>query len=187
MVHEVEFDELIPARTAATLAEPWGGVEIAQQLNDAKRLIMGAVPTRFFAAIVDGDVAAYCEVRSDGRTAQIEDVQAVRAYRGRGLGRAIVQHALDEARRTHEVVFLEALADDWPRLLYDKLGFDIVDRRDFLTRFPHPLTRLRLRTPRLELRLPTIATTGRTGNIPRTYSRAAGGPPGTTSCASPSG
>ena len=136
--------------------EPWGDDDIATQLNDAKRLIMRAVPTRFFAAIVDDRVAAYCEVRSDGRTAQIEDVEAVRAYRGRGLGRAIVQHALDEARSGHDVVFLEALADDWPRRLYAKLGFDAVDRRDFLTKFPHPLTRLRLRTPRLELRLPTV-------------------------------
>jgi RimJ/RimL family protein N-acetyltransferase/predicted GNAT family acetyltransferase len=156
MVHEVEFERLVPARTAATIAEPWGDDDIATQLNDAKRLIMRAVPTRFFAAIVDDRIAAYCEVRSDGRTAQIEDVEAVSAYRGRGLGRAIVQHALDEARRGHDVVFLEALADDWPRLLYAKLGFDVVGRRDFLTKFPHPLTRLRLRTPRLELRLPTV-------------------------------
>ncbi len=157
MVQEVEFERLVPARIAATVAEPWGDDDIAAQLNDAKRLIMRAVPTRFFAAIVDDRVAAYCEVRSDGGTAQIEDVEAVRAYRGRGLGRAIVQHALDEARREHDVVFLEALADDWPRLLYAKLGFDAVGRRDFLTKFPHPLTRLRIRTPRLELRLPTVA------------------------------
>ena len=156
MVEEVEFDRIVPVRIATTIAEPWGDDEIARQLNDAKRLIMRAVATRFFAALVDDRVAAYCEIRSDGRTAQIEDVEAVSAYRGRGLGRAIVQHALDEARRTHDVVFLEALADDWPRRLYAKLGFDPVGRRDFLTRFPHPLTRLRLRTPRLELRLPTI-------------------------------
>ncbi len=156
MVREVEFDRLVPVRTATTIAEPWGDEEIAVQLNDAKRLIMRAVSTRFFAAIVDDRVAAYCEVRSDGHTAQIEDVEAVTEYRGRGLGRAIVQHALDEARRAHDVVFLEALADDWPRQLYVKLGFDAVDQRDFLTRFPHPLTRLRLRTPRLELRLATV-------------------------------
>jgi RimJ/RimL family protein N-acetyltransferase/predicted GNAT family acetyltransferase len=157
MVREVEFERLVPARTATTVAEPWGDHEIAAQLNGAKRLIMRAVPTRFFTAIADDQVAAYCELRSDGRTAQIEDVEAVHAYRGRGLGRAIVQYALDEARRDHEVVFLEALADDWPRLLYERLGFDVVGRRDFLTKFPHPLTRLRLRTPRLELRLATVA------------------------------
>ena len=156
MVHEVDFERLVPVRTETTLAEPWGDEEIAAQLNDAKRLIMRAVPTRFLAAIVDERIAAYCEIRSDGRTAQIEDVEAVPAYRGRGLGRAIVQHALDEAARGHDVVFLDALADDWPRELYVKLGFDAVDRRAILTRLPHPLTRLRLRTPRLELRLPTL-------------------------------
>ena len=157
MVREVEFERLIPTRTAATISEPWGNDDLAAQLNDAKRLIMRALPTRFFAAFADDRIAAYCELRSDGRTAQIEDVEALPAFRGRGLGRAIVQHALDEALRSHEVVFLEALADDWPRSLYTKLGFDTVDRRDFLTRFPHPLTRLRLRTPRLELRLATVA------------------------------
>lgn len=157
MVQEVAFERLVPARIATTVAEPWGDEEIAAQLNAAKRLIMRAVPTRFFAAIVDGEVASYCEVRSDGRTAQIEDVEAVHAFRGRGFGRAIVQHALDEAHREHDVVFLEALEDDWPRLLYAKLGFDVVGRREFLTKFPHPLTRLSLRTPRLELRLATVA------------------------------
>jgi RimJ/RimL family protein N-acetyltransferase/ribosomal protein S18 acetylase RimI-like enzyme len=156
-IHEVPFERLEIARTAAILREPWGDEEIARQLNGAKRLIGDAVPTRYFAAILDGEVAAYCELRSDGGVAQIEDVETIHAYRGRGLGRAIVQHALLEAKETNEVVFLEALADDWPRLLYGKLGFDVVDQRDFLTRLPHPLTRLRLRTPRLELRLATIA------------------------------
>ncbi len=41
---------------------------------------------------------AYCEVRSDGTVAQIEDVNTLVRFRGRGLGRAVVQHALDEAR-----------------------------------------------------------------------------------------
>ena len=157
MVREVPFEELVPSRTEATLAEPWGDLRIARQLDDQKRRIQAAIPTRFFAAFVDGQVAAYCELRSDGRTAQIEDVEALPPFRGRGLGRAIVQHALDEALRANDLVFLEALADDWPRELYAKLGFRVVDRRDFYTRLPHPYTRLRIRTPRLELRLATVA------------------------------
>jgi RimJ/RimL family protein N-acetyltransferase len=156
MVHEVPFERLEAVRTAAILREPWGDEEIARQLNGAKRLISDAVPTRYFAAIVDGEVASYCELRSADGVAQIEDVETAHDYRGRGLGRAIVQHALLEANRD-DIVYLEALADDWPRLLYGKLGFEVVDQRDFLTRLPHPLTRLRLRTPRLELRLATIA------------------------------
>ncbi len=157
MIRKVAFEQIVAARTAAIEAEPWGDAEIARQLNDAKRLVMRARPTQFFTAIADGEIAAYCEVRSDGRIAQIEDVEVLSSYRGRGLGRAIVQHALDSARAGHEIVFLEALADDWPRYLYSRLGFDVAGRRDFLTVYPHPLTRLRLRTPRLELRLTTVA------------------------------
>ena len=54
-IHDVELDRLMALRTEATLREPWGDAEIAAQLNDAKRLVAAAVPTRFFAAVVDGD------------------------------------------------------------------------------------------------------------------------------------
>jgi RimJ/RimL family protein N-acetyltransferase len=157
IVREVSFEELTAARREVTVGEPWGDDEISALLDDAKRLIMRAVPTRFFAALADGDIAAYCEVRSDGTVAQVEDVNTLPRFRRRGLGRAVVQHAVDEARATSEIVYLEALAEDWPRELYAKLGFDVVGERHFNTLFPHPLTRLRVRTPRLELRLGTRA------------------------------
>lgn len=155
MVREVPFAELAAARREVTMREPWGDDEISSLLDDAKQLIVRAVPTRFFAAFAGGELAAYCEVRSDGVVAQIEDVNTLERFRGRGLGRAVVQHAIDEACMTNEIVYLEALADDWPRELYAKLGFDVVGERHFNTLFPHPLTRLRVRTPRLELRLGT--------------------------------
>jgi RimJ/RimL family protein N-acetyltransferase/ribosomal protein S18 acetylase RimI-like enzyme len=157
MVRELPFEELAAARREVTLGEPWGDAEISSLLDEAKRLIMRAVPTRFFAAFADGEIAAYCELRSDGRVAQIEDVNTIPRFRGRGLGRAVVQYAVDEGRPTNEIVYLEALAEDWPRQLYAKLGFDVVGERHFNTLFPHPLTRLRVRTPRLELRLATRA------------------------------
>jgi RimJ/RimL family protein N-acetyltransferase/GNAT superfamily N-acetyltransferase len=157
MIREVSLDDLVPARTEAILREPWGGDEIAAQLNAAKQHVAAAVSTRFYAAVIDGTVAGWCELRVRDGVAQIEDVEVPAEHRGRGLGRAVVQYALHEGMRSAEVVFLEALADDWPRELYAKLGFAVVDRRDLYTRLPHPLTRLRLRTPRLELRLGTIA------------------------------
>lgn len=156
-IREVALADILPARTVAIRREPWGGDEIAAQLNEAKRHTAAAVPTRFFAAVVDGAVAGWCELSTRGGVAQIEDVEVLGEFRGRGLGRAVVQHALEEGARSAQVVFLEALADDWPRELYAKLGFVVVDRRDVYTRLPHPLTRLRLRTPRLELRLGTVA------------------------------
>jgi RimJ/RimL family protein N-acetyltransferase/ribosomal protein S18 acetylase RimI-like enzyme len=157
MVREVDFDELLDARRAVTVAEPTGDASLSQLLDRGKRRIINAVPTRFFAAFDDGRIAAYCELRSDGTVAQIEDVNTLVEFRGRGLGRAVVQAAVDAASRSGELVFLEALADDWPKELYAKLGFDVVDERVLFLRPPSPLTKLRVRTPRLELRLATVA------------------------------
>jgi len=156
-IREVALDDLTTLRTEANLREPWGDPAIAAQLNDAKRLVAAAVPTTFFAAVVGDEIAGWCELRRRDGVAQIEDVEVLEGFRGRGFGRAIVQHALDEGLRAGDLVYLEALADDWPRELYAKLGFTVVGRRDVYTRLPSPLTRLRLRTPRLELRLATRA------------------------------
>jgi RimJ/RimL family protein N-acetyltransferase len=156
-VRDVTLEETLAARTTATLGEPWGDEEIARQLNYAKERLAETVPTRFFATTVGGEVAGYCELRELNGVGQIEDVEVLAEFRGRGLGRALVQHALEEARRENDIVWLQALADDWPRELYAKLGFVVVDRDDVYTRIPHPLTRLILRTPRLELRLATLA------------------------------
>lgn len=165
-VRELPLDDVLPARTEATLREPWGDAALARQLNEAKRQVALAVPTRFYAAIADGTVAGWCELRVARGVAQIEDVEVLAEFRGRGLGRALVQQALDAGSRTADVVFLEALADDWPRELYAKLGFTAIDRRDVYTRLPSPVTRLRLRVRGLELRVPTVAELRRLGRSP---------------------
>lgn len=156
MVCELPFDDVLDTRRLVTLREPWGDPTLADALDLARRRIHDAVPTRWFAARCDGQLAGYCELRSDGRVAQIEDVNVLYEFRGRGLGRALVQHASGEAAGS-EVVFLEALADDWPRELYARMGFDVVAERRLYTRQMNPLAQLVLRTPRLELRLATRA------------------------------
>lgn len=156
-VREVPFEALVAARRSLTLAEPWGDDALGRELDEVKRRVAAAVPVRFFAAFHGDEVAAYCELRAAADVAQIEDVNTLPPFRGRGLGRMIVQHALEEARREAPIVFLDAIADDWPRRLYAKLGFDVVDERHLFLRPPHPLTRIALRTPRLALRLATVA------------------------------
>src|SRR4029077_5872827 len=108
MGREAAFAELVAARREVTIGEPWGDNEISSLLDSAKRLIMRAVPTRFYAAVIGDEVAAYCEVRSSGGVAQIEDVNTIERFRGRGLGRAVVQRAVDEASVANDVVYLEA-------------------------------------------------------------------------------
>ncbi len=155
-IREVSLDEIAVTHNQVTLGESHGTTELAEQLLWAKRRTGAAIRTRYFAATEAGAVVAYCQLFDDGRIAQIEDVNTLDAHRGRGLGRAVVQRALDEAKLDCGLVFLEALADDWPKELYAKLGFEVVDRRQLFLRTPHPLTRVRVRTPRLELRLATM-------------------------------
>ena len=72
MVAEVDLEELLPLRTLSTLREPWGDDEIARQLNGTARLISAAMPTRYFAARVDGGdcrrVRGLCDVTASHRS-----------------------------------------------------------------------------------------------------------------------
>jgi ribosomal protein S18 acetylase RimI-like enzyme len=46
-------------------------------------------------------------------------------FRGRGLAKAVVSHAVNEARSAgHSLVFLVADDEDWPKELYRRLGFE---------------------------------------------------------------
>lgn len=77
----------------------------------------------------DGRLAAVTLVFSDGRVAQVEDVYAIPEARGRGFGRALVTRAVELAREgDHELVFIVADDNDWPKHLYAKLGFEPVGR-----------------------------------------------------------
>lgn len=148
-VRPVHFDEIAPVRTY-----DYEDAVVGEQLNEGQRRVGDAIDVQWYAAFDGDDLAAWCHTRSRDGVVQIEDVNTLPAFRGRGHGRAVVQHALDQAAG---LVYLEALEEDWPRELYAKLGFDVVDRCFHHLRAPHPATRLRIRTPRLELRLATVA------------------------------
>lgn len=73
-------------------------------------------------------VAATC-LFSEGVVAQVEDVYVVPEARGRGYGRAMVSAAAAVARdEGHELTFIVADDNDWPKQLYAKLGFEPVGR-----------------------------------------------------------
>lgn len=130
IVDEVTVGDLVPTWTEGWRADPEVlGEDVARQLVENKRRLVDIVDTRFFAARVEGEVASYCELYSSGRTAQIENVLTLERFRNRGLARATVSRALEEARDGgHDLIFLIADRDDWPRKLYEKLGFDEVGR-----------------------------------------------------------
>jgi ribosomal protein S18 acetylase RimI-like enzyme len=127
LVHEVEESELREARRRVLANEPWASPQVLDQIFEAKALIGHRVQTRFFAVQLYGEVLSYSDLYLDGADAQVEDVGTVPEQRGRGYAKAVVLGAIVEARRTGaEFVCLVADANDWPKELYGRLGFDEV-------------------------------------------------------------
>jgi GNAT superfamily N-acetyltransferase len=135
-VRQVEEDELQPARERFMRSGGAADELIAQELDAARRLAaLGDVWA--FAALVDGAVASYCELYADGTgAAQIRGVATLAEHRGGGLARATVSHALAKSHAIgHELTFLRAVHDDWPKNLYGKLGFDAIGTMYRFTRW----------------------------------------------------
>ena len=133
IVAEVTADTIRPARERQIRSYPWGSPEVAQQLLDAKAHI--PVETRFFAVLMNGDVASYADRYLAGDIAQVEDVATMPEHRERGYASAVVLRAVDEAKTAGaELVFLVADAEDWPRELYRRLGFDEIGENAKLIR-----------------------------------------------------
>jgi GNAT superfamily N-acetyltransferase len=129
LVREVDEATLRPARRGQLTGYPWATPAVVDQLLDAKLLIARAVRARFFAVVVGGQVVTYTDLYDDGRTAQIEDVATLAEHRGHGYASAVVLRALQEARQSGcDLVFLAADEDDWPKVLYRRLGFDDLGR-----------------------------------------------------------
>jgi GNAT superfamily N-acetyltransferase len=110
----------------------------AQMLADFRDVLVEHADVRFFGARIDGEVVAGCELYRIGLVAQVEDVYTLAEHRGRGLARAAVLAAVRAARGAGaDLVFLGADDEDWPKLMYGKLGFDEVARSyDFVKRPP---------------------------------------------------
>jgi ribosomal protein S18 acetylase RimI-like enzyme len=88
---------------------------------------------RWLVIHVDGEPAGHCIVYSHGGLAQIEDVGVLKRFRGHGLARRLINHALELVAPDHDTVMILAETDDWPGKFYERLGFERVEERaDFL-------------------------------------------------------
>ncbi len=126
IVEEVDPETLAPVWAEAMQKDFGGDADVIQQLIEHKR-VLAADGARFFAARMNGVLASYCDLYSDGRTGQIEAVQTLERFRNKGLARAVVSGALAASEAEgHDLTFLLADGADWPKHLYGKLGFDVV-------------------------------------------------------------
>ena len=137
LAREVDAETLQVAEARSVREEPYGkDEEVVRQLVAMRAALARAVPrARFFVGASDGVDAAVTTLYSDGVVAQIEDVATLRDFRRRGLARATVSAAIDAALEMgHEMIFIVADDDDWPKDLYARLGFDPVGRAWAFTR-----------------------------------------------------
>jgi ribosomal protein S18 acetylase RimI-like enzyme len=125
LVRELDEEALRPARRRLLEGQPWAKPEVVEQLFRAKTLIGERVTTRFFGVELDAAVVSYADLYVDGADAQVEDVGTLREHRGKGYATAVILRAIEQARAAGaDFVFLVADAEDWPKELYRKLGFD---------------------------------------------------------------
>ncbi len=119
----VSEDEAAPVRRAVMLAEPWASTDVVEQILSRDALIARGARGVSYGAAWDGAVASCCVVLRRGGVAQVENVGTAPAARGRGLARSVVSLATARALRDAELVFLCADPADWPRHLYERLGY----------------------------------------------------------------
>lgn len=103
---------------------------VALQLTDRRAALAHATNLRHLVAPAPpAEPGAFADLYSDGRTAQIESVNTLLPFRNQGLASAMVLHGARLARdEGHDLVFLVADVEDWPRHLYARLGFEEVGR-----------------------------------------------------------
>lgn len=111
----------------AGLSEEQGGGDrkaTTEQLLEMDRRFAAASGDRWFVTPSDEPASACCLLSGNG-IGQVEEVGTLAAARGRGYAQATVLAAAAASREAgHRVTFLSADADDWPRRMYEKLGFE---------------------------------------------------------------
>jgi GNAT superfamily N-acetyltransferase len=120
--YEVHMEQLSPPNPA-----------VAFQVGRVHDRTVPLTGERWLVIHVDGEPAGHCIVYSYGGLAQIEDVGVLKRFRGHGLARRLLSHALELVAPDHDTVMILAETDDWPRQFYGRLGFEPVEQRaDFL-------------------------------------------------------
>lgn len=133
-VREVPYDDVKPFRFEVHMEQLSPPREdVADQVGRVHDRTWPVTGERWLVIHVDGEPAGHLIVYSDDGLAQIEDVGVMNRFRGHGLARRLIEHALEVVAQDHDTVFITAETNDWPHEFYRRLGFEHVeDRADFL-------------------------------------------------------
>ncbi len=101
-----------------TFSEPWTAKGFADS--------MAQPCTLYLTALFDGEIAGYCGLFQSFDEADITNVAVAEAYRGRGVGEAMLRELMVQGSlRGISAYTLEVRQGNLPaRRLYEKLGFE---------------------------------------------------------------
>jgi GNAT superfamily N-acetyltransferase len=115
---------------AASDASAWIGIQHVDAIVDGEAAVRAGTRAVGFGAGDDGHVSSSATLfldrpEGEGGIAMIDEVGTLAEARGRGLARAAVAAALAAARASGcDPIVIPADADDWPRELYARMGFE---------------------------------------------------------------
>jgi len=125
-VTELGEDEML-AMMRCWMIEEFPGIDATRldQVEEYNRREGQLWDERRFGAVDDaGAPVAITKLRTRGTVAWVEDVYTVPEQRKRGLARMLVSHAATQATATgHDLTFIIADDNDWPKHLYGEIGF----------------------------------------------------------------
>src|SRR4051812_42105552 len=124
---EVDPRAVYGARMAALTGR---STDVQRQVADYTQRLGEAARGRVFAAFAGGEVAAFCALLEGDGLGEIDEVTTLERFRRRRLGTAVVEAALAASLAAgHELTFLVAAANDWPRDWYARMGFEEIGWR----------------------------------------------------------
>ena len=81
--------------------------------------------------VLDGEDIGRLYLDGGVEEIRLMDISLLRPYRGRGIGRALMQRILDAARSQKQFVSLHVEPDNIAKRLYLSLGFEVVGEISF--------------------------------------------------------
>jgi GNAT superfamily N-acetyltransferase len=138
-VSEAELDALMLASFEHYDYGADAAPDLVRELVEAQIAMRGGTQALRFGAGDDGGLQSMTTLFMDpdvdgARVAMVEQVATLPDYRGRGLAGAVVSAAVAAAGEWGaELITVPADADDWPQLLYAKLGFEPIGIQVSLT------------------------------------------------------
>ncbi len=127
---ENDLDEIMRIENACFATDAWSSENMHDELVGAERFYVVAYST---AASLDEELIGYAGLAKSPLVSQadIQTIAVSATHRGKGLGRALMNSLLAEARRSGlREIFLEVRADNpTAQSLYLSLGFEQIDLR----------------------------------------------------------